>query len=300
MNKEELVRKWLNDDLNAEELKMFQSLEEYADFKKILDTATYFKSDADNQMPSFEVFESQYKAKNQVVSKKKKNWIWKVAAILVIGFGLFAAFMFNSQTVVTTVASEQREIKLPDLSLVTLNAASKISFDESNWDQSRTVKLKGEAYFKVEKGKTFDVVTQSGTVTVVGTQFNVKQRHDYFEVVCFEGKVQVVADTLKRFLTPGKAIRILNSKLEEGNVNFGRPTWMDNQSVFENVPFKEVLAEIERQFGVEVDFENVDVHRSFTGGFSHDDLGKALQAITAPMNMSFSIETNNHILIHAN
>lgn len=300
MNKEDLVRRWLNDDLNAEELKMFQSLEEYADFKKILETATYFKSDADNQMPSFEVFESKYKTKNQLVSKKKKNWIWKVAAILVVGLGIYAAFMFKNETVVTTLASEQKEIALPDLSLVTLNAASQISFDESSWKTSRTVHLKGEAFFKVEKGKTFDVVTRDGTVTVVGTQFNVKQRHDYFEVVCFEGKVQVVADTLKRFLTPGKSIRILNSKLEEGNVNLDRPTWMDHQSVFENVPFKEVLAEVERQFGVEVDFENVDVHRTFTGGFSHGDLSEALQAITAPMNMSFSIETNNHILIHAN
>ena len=49
---------------------------------------------------------------------------------------------------------------------------------ENKWKNERSVNLDGEGFFKVAKGSKFDVETSAGTVSVVGTQFNVKNRKD--------------------------------------------------------------------------------------------------------------------------
>jgi Fe2+-dicitrate sensor, membrane component len=65
---------------------------------------------------------------------------------------------------------------------VNLNSSSQLSYSKNKWDSKREVTLNGEAFFKVSKGSTFDVITLNGKVSVLGTQFNVKQRENYFEV----------------------------------------------------------------------------------------------------------------------
>ena len=49
-------------------------------------------------------------------------------------------------------------------------------------------------FLKVEKGKTFTVKTNYGEVEVLGTVFNVKSRDYAFEVICYEGSVEVSLD----------------------------------------------------------------------------------------------------------
>jgi len=51
-------------------------------------------------------------------------------------------------------------------------------------------KLFGKAYFDVDKGKTFTVKTDLGTVQVLGTRFDVESRDSIFKVVCYEGSVK--------------------------------------------------------------------------------------------------------------
>ena len=66
-----------------------------------------------------------------------------------------------------------------------------LKYASNKWDKKRRVRLEGEAFFKVAKGSTFTVDTKTGSVKVLGTQFNVKNRIGFFEVVCYEGLVGV-------------------------------------------------------------------------------------------------------------
>src|SRR5690606_15777064 len=95
----------------------------------------------------------------------------------------------------TTGYGETRKINLPDGSLVVLNANSELKY-ESNWQQApmREVWLQGEAFFEVVKTteeKQFIVHTGSLDVEVLGTQFNVHNRHQKVQVVLSSGKVKL-------------------------------------------------------------------------------------------------------------
>ncbi len=297
MEKEILIKKWLNNELNDSEKEAFGKLDDFEINETIIDNAEYFKASNFSEIEDFENFKRNYNSQKKPV--RKLQWVnpfLKIASVLVIVFGLYFLF-HNSITQVKTVAGEKVTAILPDSSQVLLNALSSIEYKSDKWNEKRSLRLDGEAYFKVAKGKKFDVVTESGVVTVVGTQFNVKQRANFFEVKCFEGKVNVVSDTIERMLHPGQTFRILNQNFSEGITTAATPKWATNMSDFESVPFKEVLAELERQYNIKITNKNVNVDRLFTGGFVHHDLENALISITQPMNMTYELSASNQVII---
>ena len=114
-----------------------------------------------------------------------------------------------------TAFGEQKIIELPDGSQVTMNSKSLIEFNPDSWESNRILKLSGEAYFKVNKGSQFTFNTKNGNVIVLGTEFNVNSLDNYFEVICYEGKVKVEKNTKEYILTPGKTVRKYNNNLIE-------------------------------------------------------------------------------------
>ena len=297
MDKEYLIKKWLKDELTAEERQAFEQLEDYGDYQAVIDHAAHFKASGISEVSDFETFKANYKAGNKPNRVHWLNPLLRVAAVLVVALGAYFLVFTNDMVEVKTLASEKTTITLPDASEVILNADSEIAYNKNDWSNNRALELEGEAYFKVAKGKQFDVLTEAGTVTVVGTAFNVKQRSEYFEVQCYEGIVRVSADTIIRQLKAGDTYKILNGKFTEGNTIHQEPQWTKNISSFEAIPLKEVLAELERQYNMEVSYQKVDVERLFTGGFTHDNLKNALISITKPMGLTYELNTSNDIVI---
>ena len=83
-------------------------------------------------------------------------------------------------------------MKLPDGSIVWLNADSKLSYSESFSRKNRNVRLEGEGYFEVEHGEhPFVIQTDSAQIKVLGTKFNVKNYGDenYIKVSLLEGSI---------------------------------------------------------------------------------------------------------------
>lgn len=297
MEKEILIKKWLNDELNDSEKEAFGKLGDFEINQAIVGNAKYFKASNFSEIEDFENFKRNFNSKKKPVRKLQwVNPLLKIASVLVTVFGLYFLF-HNSITQVKTAAGEKITAILPDSSQVLLNALSSIEYKPDKWNEKKSLRLNGEAYFKVTKGKKFDVVTESGVVTVVGTEFNVKQRANFFEVKCFEGKVSVLSDTIERMLQPGQTFRILNQNFSEGITTASTPKWAANMSDFESVPFKEVLAELERQYNIKITNKNVNVDRLFTGGFVHHDLENALISITQPMNMTYELSASNQVII---
>ena len=223
----------------------------------------------------------------------------RIAAVVLVTIGLYFTIFSNTDKTVKTLAGEQSEIVLPDNSQVVVNAQSMLSYSAKRWKDNRVVDLNGEAYFKVAKGTTFDVNTPSGQVTVMGTQFNVKQRHDYFEVTCYEGSVKVSSNNRVELLKQGDVYRMIAGEYLQIKTTSKAPQWTQAISSFAKVPLAEVLAELERQYGVEVAPNGIDLDRLFTGGFTHQNLDEALTAITQPMGLEYTVESDKRVKVYA-
>lgn len=299
MDKDYLIEKWLKDELTEAEKQSFSQLDDAEFNQYIIDNAKLFKASHHSNIDDFNTFKTRYQSEHTTV--KTLNWwspLLKIASVIVIAFGIYFSFFNHPETVFKALAGEKISFELPDYSNVELNALSTITYNSKNWENSRLVKLDGEAYFKVSKGNIFDVKTKQGLVTVVGTQFNVKQRDDYFEVKCFEGIVKVTSNNITKQLEVGDTFQILHGQFSEGKTNASSPKWIDHMSEFEAIPFKEVLAELERQYDVQITLKTVNADRLFTGGFMHNNLENALKAITQPMNMTYELKPSNLVIIH--
>nr|WP_321233114.1 FecR family protein [uncultured Psychroserpens sp.] len=301
MDKEDLIKKWLNDELTPAEKEAFEQGEDFALHQAIIDGSKQFKASNFSKAETFKDFQSTYQTRKP--KTKQLDWfkpLLRIASVLVIAFGIYFTLFYNSKTAVQTFVSQQTTIELPDESRVTLNADTKIEYSKSDWKDNRRLNLDGEAYFKVAKGSTFDVITSQGVVTVVGTEFNVKQRNDYFEVQCFEGIVSVTSNAISKTLHAGDTYRLLNNTFSQDKTTTSIPQWMQNKSTFKSIPFKAVIAEMERQYDIKIIVENVNTERLFTGGFMHDNIDNALLSITQPMDLSYKINVSNDVVIHGN
>jgi transmembrane sensor len=295
MKREDLIQKWLNHELNAEELKAFKNLEDY---ETLVNMDTHLKA---FKAPEYHTSEELNAVLKQIKTPKttSQNWVraaLRIAAVVVICFSVY--YSLTLDTIVSTLAANKEpNIELPDASTVSLNALSTVTFNKHNWSKKRSVELDGEAFFKVAKGSKFEVKTEAGTVTVLGTQFNIKQRNNYFEVICYEGKVGVTFQNQQTTLLAGDSFLMIDGKLiAKEKEKLTTPSWLNNESQFISLPYNIVLDEFERQFNVTIDPTNVDLTQIFTGGFSHNNMDLALQAITLPLHVTYS-KTKNTITL---
>ncbi len=286
MNREDLIKKWLDNNLNTDELEAFKKLEDYESLVKLSDSVKHFKA------PEYNTSEALQDVLRTIKTPKKSvRWIpilSRIAAIFVVCFGVYY-YTTTLDTTFKTLASQKQTIELPDASTVALNATTTVSFNKKQWNTNRQVQLNGEAYFKVAKGSKFEVITDAGTVTVLGTQFNIKQRHNYFEVVCYEGLVGVAYNNNETKLQPGNRLLLIDGKLiATEKENQIEPSWINNNSVFKSLPYREVIAEFERQYGMTINLQSINDSQLFTGSFTHNNIDVALKSITLPLHLSYT------------
>jgi len=226
--------------------------------------------------------------KEQPKSKviKMRPWLYSAAAVLLLFFGLNFFVFTNFET--NTNIAETKTLTLPDGSEVVLNAESSISYNKRTFKEKRTLNLNGEAFFKVAKGSKFSVETKNGTISVLGTQFNVFNRENAFQVGCFEGKVKVDSKATSKIITGGQAVKLKNGTLLEAELTSpNSPSWINGKSSFSNVPLKQLIGELERQYEVKIIAKEIDLERQYSGFFVHNDLNQALKTSFEPMNISF-------------
>ena len=290
--KEILVNKWFEGCLSSDELAAFKELPEYPDYLKISESASRF---AAPHFDSNSVYQRIQAQKGAHKVNKNNKW-WKIAAaILLLAAGSYFFTQINHLETYSTEIAEQKTVTLPDNSEIVLNAQSSIRFSEQDWDEQRLVYLDGEAFFKVAIGENFDVQTSQGKVTVLGTQFNVKDRTNYYAVQTYEGSVSVNHTLFTGALTAGKGVQIVNGE----TIPFGShstasvPSWTEKSSIFESTPYYMVIEEFERQFSARITFKNIEKNKLFTGSFTHTDLNQALKMITLPMQLIYTIDGAN-------
>ena len=258
------------------------------------------------EAPKFDMEKALEDIRNQQVPNETKvirmnpaRKVLRIAAAVAVIFLVSYFYIDSLDQTVSTQYAERTEVVLPDASEIILNADSEISFSEKKWEQNRNVNLNGEAFFKVAKGKKFTVATESGLITVLGTQFNVENRNNFFEVTCYEGLVSVTYQNKETKLPAGSSFVVINGQIQQPEaLNSNVPSWINNESTFKSIPLSYVLDEFERQFNIKVETRNIDLDQLFTGTFSNTNANLALQSISTPSQIKFKLEENK-VLIYA-
>lgn len=162
--------------------------------------------------------EMEAKLENTPIEKKirpvRYSQLLKYAAVasvaLLISFGVAATlYTKNVKTGIT-----EKSFHLPDNSKVILHANSSLSYKPLFWKLSRVTKLNGEAYFDVESGRKFEVISEKAKTVVLGTRFLVTARENVYQVNCDHGKVMLVESVEKNeiVITAGQKARLRADK----------------------------------------------------------------------------------------
>ena len=299
-NSEVFLAKWLEGKLTDAEMKDLVSNEDYMAYLKLrkgLEVSEALQAPVDN---TFSKIKQHIDKKNAKVKPLYTNWLTGIAASVILLFGLFAIFD-NDEITVETGFGENKSIVLIDGSEVVLNSKSKIVYNENNWDEKRQLYLKGEAYFKVAKGKRFSVHTDNGSVTVLGTQFNVNSTEGFFDVVCYEGKVGVKTKTSHHILLSKNAVRKINGKKAQTFTSeLNSPMWFNGESTFKSVPLHYVIKALENQYNITFNTTNIDDSEVFTGGFPHQNLNIALKTVFETLNITYYEKEKGNIKLRYN
>jgi ferric-dicitrate binding protein FerR (iron transport regulator) len=138
--------------------------------------------------------------------------ITRYAAIFIVAFSLSGLlFYYIGKNQVTNPKQSFSELIVPmgsyaqfslsDGTAVTLNAGSRLKYDNRFGMKDRVVQLEGEGYFKVAKDveRPFIVKTSHLNVTALGTEFNVKAYSDdkTIETTLVEGSLKIEEITYK-------------------------------------------------------------------------------------------------------
>lgn len=257
------------------------------------------------KVPATRSKEEAWEALGSVISEKvappkTKSYStrWAVAASFAVLVSIGYIFLTHTTKIVCSKGQHVEAI-LPDGSNVLINSDSQLSYQKYLWWNKRTVNLRGEAFFQVKKGKTFEVVTNNIVTSVLGTSFNVFARNSEVKVYCFTGKVAVknVDTDSQAILTPGFGVATNSTTL--GNiVSIGNKEkgWTTGEFYFENSPLSNVFEEIERQFNVRISAENCK-ERRYSGYFNSKSLNLALELVCTPMQLEYTITSDGNVVI---
>lgn len=219
-------------------------------------------------------------------------WVGAAAAAMLLAFlGLFHSGVFAPVT--QTATAMQQTVWLPDSSMVVVNSLSRLKANYRLTDGKRQLDLEGEAYFRVKKGKAFQVDFPGGKLKVLGTEFNViAYSPEDVRVDCASGKVQVELNHQLITLVKGQGVHLKGRELE-GPYTIDR-TEIENRIkgiyVWHEEPLDEIFAYLGNRFGYTVSLAPSLQKRNFSGTFTLNDLQQSLEVLSEAMQVNYSID----------
>jgi transmembrane sensor len=280
-------------------------------------------------------------------SREKFNFTkyLKLAASWLLIFGLGSAISWwiwgrpkeianitlNRTIEISTPLGARSMIKMPDSTQIWLNAGTTITYSENYGQQSRTLNLNGEAYFKVAKDSLhpFIVNTQGIVVRALGTRFNVKAypAEKTISATLEEGKIDVkilsMTDKNERLLLKPKDKLIYHKETKEtekytessedkvkpegnrqaklkyvnllSNVRTELYTsWKDPRWIIDREPLSTLAPMLERRFNLIIIFDDEQLKKyKFTGTIENETVDQIMGALrlTAPLDYKINKDT---------
>lgn len=223
-----------------------------------------------------------------------------IPALLILSVAIFLSKKNQTlQHTFLTINSANKELihQLPDGTEVCLNKNTSLTYPKK-FGKERTVKLSGEAFFKVSKlGKPFIVDAGRTSVKVLGTHFNVKNYPSSTTLVFVEEGSVLFSDvrnyknatTLKAGemgLFRGEANTIEKVKTANGNA------WLTKKLHFENSTLEQVKTDISNYFGQNVVLPHELSRCLFTGEFTNPNITNVLDVISFSVGCQYSISND--------
>ena len=189
---------------------------------------------------------------------------------------------------VTTRTGEHRELTLSDGSHVTVGARTRLSAALD--DRARTIHLdSGEAFFSVARDarRAFTVLTRNGSITAIGTAFNVRASGDRVIVGVTEGVVRISQQGARLELARGEQLTLGALREHVADVS---PTiqkidpreparWRAGWLVYRHEPLREVVADLARYTDLEIDVLDSVAEFPFSGAVHRERIPEWLNGL---------------------
>jgi ferric-dicitrate binding protein FerR (iron transport regulator) len=249
------------------------------------------------------------------------RWLstWMKAAVILLlvtagGYYLVHQFLNPSQTIIATGYGEKRTITLPDHSVVTLNAASSVTY-KSEWkaNEPREVWVEGEALFDVKHlNKTtavqkFIVHSNGISVEVLGTSFNIRSRHGKTNVGLITGKIKVdyklgtAAKPHAMVMLPGDYIEyadnqlLLTKKLDKPEKI---KRWTQTQLAFTDATLGEIIETLQDNYGYNIKIKEQSLRKlRIEGDINVTNVEELLTVITTTLNVKINQPSEKELVI---
>jgi len=309
----ENLKKWLAiDPSHREELKKWLVTWDAA---KLIDANE--KIDVKKAYERFEARianETEEKPYGKVVKLRTNTMlktVMRIAAVFatvfmlgIVGYYFFVRDTNSSSNVFVEIIvplGSQEEIKLPDGSVVLLNAGSSLSYPSDYGKKSRNVHLTGEGYFKVLTAKNiFTVNTEQAQIVVTGTEFNVRAYldEDKMETTLIRGEIAVKKEGSETVsMTSGQKLSVKGNEIIVKQLDpetaEAEASWKEKEWRIEAMTLNDLAIRLSKRFDVNIHVnENVkNIH--FSGTFKNETLEEMLWVIEASTEINYRIEGDN-------
>ena len=268
----------------------------------------------DNLLTQQDAFERQKRIERYAPSKRYRTY--KIAAIFLciatLSFGIWAVVEesdhWSGATHTTEVKmiektssrGQKLTVKLPDGTVIKLNAGSKLIYPQEFTGNERNVSLYGEAFFEVVKNpdKPFVISTEGLKTKVLGTSFNVRSYPEEAEikVAVLTGKVEISATNGNSSVLLPAEMGIFEkdkTSISIDNYDFRKEiAWKDGVLYFEKDDFKTVIRKLEMWYGVKLEVEKgFEFKGLYSGEFRNNKpLEMVLEGISFTSGFNYQIE----------
>lgn len=245
--------------------------------------------------------------------KFRKYWIGVAASLLIVCSSLLLLYRSNHHKAVNispsgshpsdnislvtrNAGNEPVRDTLPDQTIVVQNIHSTVKYANNFNIAARDIQLDGEAWFNVTPNPARPFVIQVGDIRVVvlGTSFNISENASRIEASVKTGTI-MMSDAADSLIVKAGQKGTYNTSEKKFSLSStfnandqGYATKMLN---FENVPLKEIAAQIEKAYGVTVVFQNDSLKNlTMSSSFDNNSITYIFDVISITLHVKYKIE----------
>ncbi|MBK6497117.1 MAG: FecR family protein [Saprospiraceae bacterium] len=298
---DDLITKYLCGEATPDEA---IQLEEWKDISK--ENQSYF----DNMQETFLIVSDKewtrpdkenawLKFHNNTKSTRKVFWLYRIAAVFVVGI-LAAIFFINNDKIPTELIADDAVVSrsLPDQSGVTLQPGSSLTFDEGFGKNNRKLKLSGKARFTVKHNEELPFIIESNGVFIedLGTVFTVESlpQSDTIHVVVDEGIVRLYDENGTEIIIKAgeKAWYIRSQKTIISDINT-KVLKFD----FKDTRLAEVIDLLEDTYQIEVKLSPQSIGEcTITTQFFDEDVATIITIISETLDFKYEYLDHHYII----
>jgi ferric-dicitrate binding protein FerR (iron transport regulator) len=221
---------------------------------------------------------------------------WRVAALvlLAVGISLITYVGLKDKPVPVLTAQTGNTVRkdtLSDGSMITLNKNSTLTYPERFTKDTRSVALKGEAFFRItpDKNKPFIITVNDVRIKVVGTSFNVRSENGLTEVIVATGIVQVQKGNKVVALRPNEkaVVRPQDSIITKEEETAQLYQYYESREfVCDNTPLWKLVAVLNKAYDTTIVIGRPELRNlPLTTTFPNESLDRILQIISLTFNI---------------